>query len=603
MMFVKMRGVAFYAGLATLVGVGAGLAISPAMAFQPDEEAEAAFIKHDGVAEKLKIKLSAKFRKRGQALKNRGALVAFYDERDYKPVWLTDGRLNERGVAVRRELANAAIYGLSPEDYQTPGPESLTANGHKADAGTLAQYELLLSRAALTYMHHANEGRFDQSALSRFLDRRGKPINATAKLAALAQSSNAAAFLASQHPDNPQFRALMKALVESKAPVQIGERIRVPRGPLLRPGAINAQVALVRRRLGVKAAEGANPKLYDDELKTAVVRFQKEHNLPAEGLVGLKTRFAMNAPRRDRRGQILANMERWRWMPRDFGETYVRVNIPQFKMWVIRNEKIVHEERVIVGKPGHKTPVFSAQMKTVVFNPYWNIPQSIIWNEMNGRIPAGFEGGVRNGRMWIRQPPGNKNALGRVKFLFPNKHSVYMHDTPAKSLFNRKRRAYSHGCMRLRNPDRLAEVVLGFDGWSNSKVQKQFRTLRNNQVQLKKPIPVHVQYFTLWADKDGNLASFSDIYGHDNRIYAAITRGVDYARAKFPEVRKQKVVASRDIIEDRRNGYDSLENWFFPTNNRSGAFWGAHSRKKVRRTRLYRKRKSSNPFKDFFSQF
>ena len=254
------------------------------------------------------------------------------------------------------------------------------------------------------------------------------------------------------------------------------------------------------------------------------------------------------------------------------------------------NNKMIHTERVIVGKPTNKTPVFSDVMETVVFNPYWNIPQSIIWNEMHGRIPSGYEGGYRNGRKWIRQKPGPRNALGRVKFLFPNKHAVYLHDTPSKSLFNKNRRAFSHGCMRVRDPQRMAEVVLGINGWSKNRVSGRWATTANQQFALKKKIPVHVTYFTLWADAKGTLNSFNDVYGHDNRIYAAATRGVAYAKAKFPEVRKKKIEPRVAGIDDfqRRNNY---QNWWF-NDSSSNAYWGGRNTKpqKRRRIRAYRKR-------------
>ena len=343
----------------------------------------------------------------------------------------------------------------------------------------------------------------------------------------------------------------------------------------------------------------------DAKLETAVMAFQKSANLNAEGIIGLKTRFALNAPKQNRYKQIIANMERWRWMPRDLGKTHIRVNIPEYKFRVTSNNKIIHTERVIVGKPTNKTPVFSDIMETVVFNPYWNIPQSIIWNEMNGRIPNGYEGGVRNGRMWIRQKPGPRNALGRVKFLFPNKHAVYMHDTPSRSLFNKNRRAFSHGCVRVRDPQRLAEVVLGINGWSNASVSRKWATTTNQHVPLKTKIPVHVTYFTLWADAQGTMTSFNDVYGHDNRIYAAATKGVAYAKARFPEVRKKKVEPRVAELDD----YDRSErnqNWWFNDSSASSYWSGQNTRpQKRRKIRAYRKRerRKQASFEDIFSLF
>jgi murein L,D-transpeptidase YcbB/YkuD len=617
-MLVKTRDLAFFAGLLILPGMGA----ASALAFEPGESAEAAFSGQELVSEKLQIKLSGKKYGKAGRKSDLAVVAAFYESRKYRPLWVSHGALNEKAQELIDELAKASKYGLAPKDYETaPVPASLAYDEDYdpededeavslsgVDAGRLARAEIELSLAALKYIRHAHGGRFDQTRLSRFLDRKAKPINVARHLRALATSDDVAAYLRAQHPSNRQFKALVEALARvGDGPKEIGERIRIPRGPVLKPGVRHAQVALVRRRLGVPA-RGKGKKaawLYDEELKKAVIAFQKRVGVKAQGVIGLKTRFAMNAPRQDRRQQILANMERWRWMPRELGKVHIRINIPEYMMRVVRNGEIIHEERVIVGKPTNKTPVFSDEMETVVVNPYWNVPQSIIWNEMNGRIPDGYEGGVRNGRMWIRQLPGPRNALGKVKFLFPNKHAVYMHDTPSKALFNRQRRAFSHGCMRVRNPRRLAEVVFELQGWSKARIARLWASRENQHIALKRHIPVHVTYFTLWADKDGELRSFGDVYGHDNRIYAAITRGVEYARAKFPEVRKQKVEPNLALVSERERER-RYRDWWGPSD---GNFWGggynARSNARTRtvrfkRKRIYRKRSQKTAFEDIF---
>ncbi len=599
-MFKKTQGIAFVTGLTVLSGLGAGTAL----AFQPGE-AEQAFSTKSVISEKLRTRLSAKFRRRNKAMQDLGALASFYSERDYKPLWITDGQLNARAKQLMKELANARDFGLDPKDYYV-SPLSDSSSG--SIAGRLAGMELKISQAAITYIRHAHGGRFDQSQLSRFLDRKAKPLNVMAKMTELANARDVAHYLKSQHPSNPQFKALLAALSKArKERNDPAERIRIPRGPVLKVGMKHPQIALIRRRLGVGMPNGiSDPRIYGSKLETAIKALQKRAGLRAEGVIGLKTRFALNAPKQNRYKQIIANLERWRWMPRSFGKTNIRVNIPEYRVWVTQNNKVIHTERVIVGKPTNKTPVFSDEMETVVFNPYWNIPQSIIWNEMNGRIPRGYGGGVRNGRMWIRQKPGPRNALGRIKFLFPNKHAVYMHDTPSKSLFNKNRRAFSHGCMRVRNPRRLAEVVLGINGWSRASVSRKWATTANQQVPLKTKIPVHITYFTLWADADGNLKSFNDVYGHDNRIYAAVTKGVAYAKARFPEVRKKKVEPRVARLDD----YDRSErysNWWFNDSSSSSNYWGGRSTRSQRRqrVRIYQKRqrRKAVAFDNIFSLF
>lgn len=553
----------------------------------------------DPVVEQLKIRLSAKFSRRDMATRERGALAAFYDERHYAPLWVSNAAYNERATKVMDELKKADTYGLKPADYAVP---ALPAG---ADAEAQAQAELNLSLAALTYIRHANEGRFDQSELSRFLDRKADPVDETARITELAAAPDPAVWLAGQHPDNPQFKALVKALAEERqgAARAVGEAIEIPRGPVLKLGVKHAQVSLLRRRLGVPAnAEGEADDVYDQRLADAVMAFQKEIGEKPDGSVGAQTRFALSTPRPSKEAKILANMERWRFMPRNLGSTYVNVNIPQFEVRVVQDGKIIHQERVIVGKPTNKTPSFSDSMEMIEFNPYWNVPESIIWNEMGGRIPVGWDGGVRDGKVWIRQPPGPRNALGKIKFLFPNRHSVYMHDTPEKSLFDKQRRAFSHGCMRVHNPDRLAEVILGMEGWTPDKVRRSYASSQFQTVQLTKHIPVHVTYFTLWADEEGKLQSFDDVYGHDNRVYAAIDKGVEYAKAKFPEVPEERVYAQPYVVGDEN---DYTNSWWFPSS--SGSYWNnsyssRESSDPGQRIQVYKKKKF-NPVNDFFSLF
>ena len=244
---------------------------------------------------------------------------------------------------------------------------------------------------------------------------------------------------------------------------------------------------------------------------------------------------------------LLANMEQWRWMPRDLGEFYVTANIPEYRVRVVKDGREVHGERMIVGKLNKQTPVFSDTMETVVFHPFWGVPNSIKVNEI---LPSLARGGhvlrrhnlrlqyrgrpvhpdsidwsradIRN--FHVYQPPGGGNVLGKVKFMFPNKHQVYMHDTPEKHLFKQNQRTFSHGCMRIRNPLRLAKAVLQHDrGWTMDQVNATVdRGPENNNIKLEHKVPVHVTYFTAVADEDGNVQAFRDIYGHEKRIRLAL---------------------------------------------------------------------------------
>jgi murein L,D-transpeptidase YcbB/YkuD len=333
-------------------------------------------------------------------------------------------------------------------------------------------------------------------------------------------------------------------------------------------------VALVRKRLGVPvpaAQDGAEPdeNFYDDDLAAAVAKFQDEKGEKPDAIVGRKTRAAFNDIEVPSPQRLLANMEMWRWMPDDLGDFHVWVNIPEFLVRVVKNGEIIHEERIITGTTSNQPPVFSDAIQTIYFNPRWHVPQSIKVNEL---YPSLARGGssfqrqglrlMRNGRYidprsvdWSRadirnfdvyQPSGPGNALGIVKFTFPNKHAVYLHDTPTKNLFNAESRTFSHGCMRVRDPMRLAEVLLEQDkGWSPDEVHITQKSDPDEvPITLDKKIPVHITYLTAVVGEDGSERVMKDIYGHEQRVKLAlegqfdkIAKGRDHlAPVKFQRV-------------------------------------------------------------------
>jgi murein L,D-transpeptidase YcbB/YkuD len=253
---------------------------------------------------------------------------------------------------------------------------------------------------------------------------------------------------------------------------------------------------------------------------------------------------------------VLVNMERWRWLPNNLGNFYVRANIPEFKLRVVEDRKVIHSAKIVVGLTNKQTPIFSADMQTIVFNPSWYVPNSIKTEEIRPYIrrtggwfnsggwdtsvierhnlKVAYNGQVVNPQsidwdrvdirtLGFRQPPGPDNVLGVVKFLFPNKHDVYMHDTPQRFLFNKEVRAESHGCMRVQNPDEFATVLLKHDrSWSQANTEHQIRTANDSGIALKNRIPVYITYFTAWANPDGSLSTYRDIYGHDARMARAL---------------------------------------------------------------------------------
>jgi murein L,D-transpeptidase YcbB/YkuD len=318
----------------------------------------------------------------------------------------------------------------------------------------------------------------------------------------------------------------------------------------LKPGDSNPAVVTLRQRLaasghlkGEAAATNTSP-VYDNELVEAVKSFQELHAVKASGVVDAPTLAAMNVPIDRRIEQIELNLERWRWMPDDFGEHHFMVNVPYFHLLARKDNKTVMDIRVVVGKPGNETPLFSDEMESVVFSPYWNIPDSIAQNEtapamardpaylakQNIEILRTSGGGTVSASevnwddpnalrgLAFRQRPGSRNALGNVKFLFPNEHNVYLHDTPADSLFGRPTRAFSHGCMRVEEPEKLAAYVLqGYPEWTPETMNAAMHSGVEKHVKLKEKIPVHVVYFTAWVDEKDGLHFQPDIYGYDDK--------------------------------------------------------------------------------------
>ncbi len=521
----------------------------------------------DAVGVEVQKRLTASFRANSETefeKTEHGALVEYYADHDHSPIWVNAGGLTDRARALKRELARAADYGLNPDDYALPELAAAKA-GEKLPAVKLAEAEVMLSHAALAYIRGARGGRIIPGSLSRNLDPTLNLPDPLAVIEKIATLDDPAPYLVDFHPKHPQFEAFRKLLLTMRGGTE-EKKITIPDGPIIRPGGSHKQIALLRKRLKVPVPERGGAAVfpehvYDSALEIAVKEFQKSRGLNAEGIVGPATRRALNVRPRNSVRTILANMERWRWIPDDVAERLnVQVNVPEFTVRVFDEGKAIHTERVVVGKTKNSTPIFSDQMETIVFHPYWNVPNSIKEKEIlpNLRrrvISDGWFGGfsrgdarflARNGlhikyrgrpvdpssvnwnsvdikRYHFYQKPGGGNVLGVVKFMFPNKHSVYMHDTPTKHLFAKPTRAYSHGCMRVRNPQRLAEILLARDaGWSKGRVSGAVQSKVHRPVQLQKPIPVHVTYFTARVRADGTIRYFGDIYGHDARMAKAL---------------------------------------------------------------------------------
>lgn len=493
-------------------------------------------------------------------------LSDYYKSPEARLIWIGGEGLNGAAVSsLKSVIARADTFGLNPRDYSLADGEALATQG---SGPALAEAELRISLTAIDYASHAQAGRVAPRSIdAEFLDlnpQRPEPKQVLSSLAGA--GGKIAETLEGYHPQHPQFKALKAKLAEVRSAQKGGAiPVRIPDGPSLGPDTYHPQIATLRERLSVAppidAPRGNPSEYYDAALADAVRQFQSSRGLKPDGVIGRGTRDALNEGTiAVGVNAILSNMERWRWVPRTLGtDRFIIVNIPEFKFRVYEQGKAIYEERIVSGSPKHKTPIFSDEMETVVFNPYWNVPKSIIANEIVPAMSRDPNYLARNNMeivsqqprprrrytnnsffFWgdpepsydpyyidpettaMRQLPGPGNALGVVKFLFPNKHAVYMHDTPSKHLFDKPSRAFSHGCMRVRNPLEFAKLVLKDQGYGDGKIQDTLAVAHDMHVPLKKKIPVHISYFTAWVDDDGKLNGYQDVYGHDGSVRVAM---------------------------------------------------------------------------------
>ena len=503
-------------------------------------------------------------------LEDQTALKKFYEDRDYKPVWFDETGPTKAAGDILEAFADAPAWGLNAADFELRSNAKAIRVARQSPAETAAaEYEV--SALVLKYANHARGGRIPEPSrlLSDFLDR--KPVLADPQdvLPLVTAARNPGDVVRGFHPQHPQFFALHELYVKLRTENQPAKTVAIAaKGPLLIPGQSNAEIPLLRRRLGLPTAS-RNEETYDGALKTAVEAFQTSMSLDADGMIGPVTRKALNAndtaSKQDKLKSIVASMEQWRWMPSDLGAAHVLVNIPAFSVDLMQDGKSSLHERVIVGKAESPTPVFSKNMTSIVLRPSWFLPDTIKQEKLLSAARHGrsledegiiVKKGNRTVKSWtvdwekaklseysIFQPSGDGNALGDVKFLFPNAHSVYLHDTPNKSLFAATERLFSHGCIRLKNPLSFAQRLL--DGDRGAGTWKVAQLIEDgpgsNQIRLEKPLPVHIGYFSVWIDSKGQPEYLGDPYGHDKRVllgleqkWAEIDRGVEIA-AHRPE--------------------------------------------------------------------
>jgi L,D-transpeptidase YcbB len=474
--------------------------------------------------------------------KDRTIVDAFYSGRDYAPLWITDGKVNERGKAAITYLGHVDQDGLDPADYPVPNFSALS------DPNDLAEAELKLDMTIITYAHHASVGRVHWSRVSGDISYTTTAPEPADVLAAMVEAKDMGKALDAYEPHTAGYLALKAKLAEIRAGKADAGKTPIANGAAPKIGGQDERVPLLRERLNV-SGDGTT---YDKALADAVKKYQQDHQLKVTGTLTPQTIEALNGRQPDKPIDIiLANMERWRWMPHDLGNTYVIVNLADFTLRVMHDGKPVWTTRIVDGKPDMPTPIMQAEMKYITINPTWNVPPSIINHEY---LPAlqqdptvldrmGLKVGRNpDGSVHIWQPPGDKNALGRIRFNFPNKFLVYQHDTPDKYLFANDKRAYSHGCMRVQDPQRYAEVLLSLvrpnDGYTLERIKKMIDAGGEQDIQLPTYIPVNLTYQTAFVDDDGKLQFRDDVYGRDRQLLA-ILKGDDRKMADVAVERRE----------------------------------------------------------------
>jgi L,D-transpeptidase YcbB len=491
-------------------------------------------------------------------------LPRFYVKRSFSPAWINDSGPLPQASSLLAAIAKASQEGMASKDYHLATISSLMKHigsemaAHRyVDPGQAADLDLLLTDTFLIYASHLLSGRVNPETLQSEWFIEGRKGNVQGVLENALQQDSIEESLRELLPPHADYGRLKNALAHYRSIVREGGWPLVPHGPPLRRGDHGLRVEALRAYLIIAgdladAPGNTDPGLFDEEMDKGIRRYQYRHGLNADGVVGPATQAAIDVPAMERVRQIEVNMEQWRWLPADFGDRYVRVNIADFTLAVIDKKNIKMKMRAVVGKNFQNTPVFTGLISYLELNPYWNIPTKIAVEEMlpairrNSRYLAKQK--IRVYPRWapralmldpsainwsciskrgfpyrLRQDPGPRNPLGRIKFMFPNKFSVYIHGTPHRHLFEMEKRDFSHGCIRIEKPMELAAYLLQGDPcWNRETLESAIKGGKNHIIRLADPIPVHILYFTSWVDEDGTVHFRNDIYGRDSELAQAL---------------------------------------------------------------------------------
>jgi L,D-transpeptidase YcbB len=518
----------------------------------------------------------------GEALHALPSLLRFYEQREFQPVWVRENGALARAVSLVRALQNADRQGLQPAHYHLAKIETRLAELRREPAlnpeielQRSIDLELLLTDASLMYVSHVLAGRVSSEVIDEAWFANRPKIDLVALLQTVLDDDHLEETLGNFRPPHPGYAGLQQALARYRDIAARGGWPIVPEGPKLQKGDRSQRVMALRKRLQVtgelEERSISERDFFDAALEQALRRFQQRHGLEPDGAVGLSTLVELNVPVETRVRQLELNMERWRWLSPALGDRYILVNIPNFTLEVVDHGQPMLTMRVVVGRPTRPTPILGGEITHLILNPHWYVPPTIALQDKLPLIrkdpsfiarqhfkvfqtsgagstqidPREIDWSKvtsRNFPYRLRQDPGSSNALGRVKFMFPNPFQVYLHDTPSRELFAKTGRAFSSGCIRLEKPTELAEYLLRDDPhWSRQKILTTIDTGKEQSVRLSAPIPVYLLYSTAWAGPDGVVQFRRDIYErdralekilrdtfpvpkHDGQIYAAVTR-------------------------------------------------------------------------------
>jgi L,D-transpeptidase YcbB len=466
-----------------------------------------------------------------------------YRTRDYRPVWSGNAQAETNALAARNALDHAEEQGLAAADYSARGP------ARPATEEEAAQSDIALTRAVLAYARDVGRGRLPPGAVYKDVGLPAAPWDEADHVSAALESGTLGAFLAQQPPQHEEYRGLVLALARYRALAAAGGWPRVPGQGEIKIDSGDLRLEVLKSRLAIEDPEyTASAGEGTQGLLEAVKRYQARNGLAPDGRIGARTLEMLDIPVSERVEQIIANMERWRWISRPFEPRYIAVNAADQSLVFVDGGKVMLTSRVVVGRPQSPTPMFRAAGTAVTANPPWNVPHAIAAREILPKLkrnpayllsenmillngPPSDPHGLhidwsrytaRDFPYRIRQLPGEKNALGAIKLELPNKFDVYLHDTPAKSLFERDERAFSHGCIRVQQIFPLAALALGAPDAVRTLENAIAASGQTQQFPLETALPIYVLYWTALAAPDGSVAFRKDIYGRDKRLIAAL---------------------------------------------------------------------------------